>query len=266
MKTSEQIDKLALALCKAQGAIDNIEKNRKAHGYQYADLGQCLTAIRLPFFENGLCIVQAPIDKENLGKAIITRIIHSSGQWIESEFSFGLVELKNKDGKAVLNPLQQLGAAITYARRYGLSSMVGLSQEDDDAASLRKQQEQEVKVSQDNLRSNLSKTLASKCEENDIDTKSFASHFSIDAKDVENLKKALSNFDTLLAEYKNTKTLANALMEKCKENNICTKSFVTHFNIKSSEIESLKKGLTNIDTLLAEYKNLEYEEEVSNVA
>ena len=54
---------------------------------------------------------------------IVTRLLHSSGQWIEGETA-----VRAKDDSA-----QAMGSAITYARRYGLAAMVGVYQTDDDA-------------------------------------------------------------------------------------------------------------------------------------
>jgi hypothetical protein len=53
----------------------------------------------------------------------ITRLMHSSGQWIEDG---GVPLILSKDD------MQGLGSALTYSRRYGLMSMVGVAPEDDD--------------------------------------------------------------------------------------------------------------------------------------
>ena len=54
--------------------------------------------------------------------------MHSSGQWIRSKVKLPLAKVD----------AQGVGSAITYGRRYGLSSMVGIAQFDDDANSIRK--------------------------------------------------------------------------------------------------------------------------------
>jgi hypothetical protein len=62
-------------------------------------------------------------------------LIHESGQWIKSIFSIENVVTKNKQGVVTGNALQHFGAGVTYARRYALSSIIGLAQEDNDAQS-----------------------------------------------------------------------------------------------------------------------------------
>jgi hypothetical protein len=198
MEMSSEIKDLALALSKAQGAIGNVEKNRKGHGYKYADLGQCIDAIKEALSKNEIAIVQ-PIDVIDGQNYLVTTLMHSSGQWIKSKFALESAVMK------MCNNLQNLGAGLTYARRYALCAMIGLAQDDDDAQSLTKNQEQQAKVVEIENRTALANTLMTKCKENGVDTKAFATHFSISSDYIESLKNALSNFDTLLAEYKSLK-------------------------------------------------------------
>jgi hypothetical protein len=133
---SEKIESLALALSKAQSTIENVPKDKQAYGYKYADLASCLDAIKKPLGNNGLSISQL-VSQEGEKHVLITMLLHESGQWLKSMFSIENVVMKQ------CNSLQQLGAGITYARRYALSAMIGLTQEDDDAQGLGKDKHKE---------------------------------------------------------------------------------------------------------------------------
>jgi len=123
MNTSEQINDLALALSKAQGIMAGAKKDSKNPFFKsnYSDLASVMEAISKPFSENDLSFVQGAGVNENR-IAVTTRIMHKSGQWIES-----VTELP-----PTKNDAQGYGSAITYARRYGLQSLAGVPSVDDD--------------------------------------------------------------------------------------------------------------------------------------
>ena len=126
MNKSEQVDKLAAALCKAQAEMCGAVKDAKNPFFKssYADLTSVIKAIKEPFANNGLSYSQFPVTSEGGGGVgVVTVLLHSSGQWIESEF---YLPLAKKD-------LQGGGSAITYARRYALQAMAGIPTADDDA-------------------------------------------------------------------------------------------------------------------------------------
>jgi hypothetical protein len=127
MKTSEQIDQIAAALAAAQATIKDASKDRQGYGYKYADLANVLQIVRPALTAQGIAILQ---DTETIADhiSVATRLVHSSGQWIESEHLALLIEAKKG-----LSAAQCAGSVVTYARRYSLAAMVGLSQEDDDA-------------------------------------------------------------------------------------------------------------------------------------
>lgn len=147
MTTSEAINELATALAKAQGEIDSAKKDstNPFFGSRYADLAAVRDAIRTPFFNHGLSVAQfprtrfegAPESYEWQAKrsgetrygvkvfcevVVVTRLMHTSGQWLEGEVS---AMLPNGDPQAV-------GSAITYLRRYALQAVAGVAAEDDD--------------------------------------------------------------------------------------------------------------------------------------
>ena len=131
MRTSETFNELAAALAKAQGAIENAEKDRENIFLKnrYMTLTAVWDAIRKPLSDNGLSIVQVT-EADDGALMLLTRLMHSSGQYIEATYP-----VLGMDAKGV-NAAQAAGSALTYARRYSLTSMIGVvADEDDDAAS-----------------------------------------------------------------------------------------------------------------------------------
>ena len=85
MKTSEKIDEFASALNQAQGIMTGAKKDAINPFFKkkYADLASVINAISKPFADNGLSFIQAA--EFNEGRVMVTtRILHESGQWIES--------------------------------------------------------------------------------------------------------------------------------------------------------------------------------------
>jgi hypothetical protein len=124
MQTSEQIGKLVTALALAQSQTSNPALDR-AHphfkGFRYASLGAHLEAIRQPFAANGLIVAQG-VTSEGNTVTVTTMIAHSSGEWMKSAVGMTLPE------KATA---QNLGAVVTYLRRYAIASMCLLTGDDD---------------------------------------------------------------------------------------------------------------------------------------
>ncbi len=121
---SRELNELAAALAKAQGEIQTVGKNAEnpfGH-YNYADLGAVMKALREPLSKHGLAVVQGPFTSEGGFVIVRTRLIHTSGQWIECCVQ---AEATGTDPQAV-------GSVITYLRRYSLAAMTGVATEDDD--------------------------------------------------------------------------------------------------------------------------------------
>jgi hypothetical protein len=136
MKRSDSIAKIAPALIAAQSEMTAIERdssNESEDGrqYKYTSLSALITCIRPILTKHGLCVIQGG-DGEHVSGCIRmeTTIIHESGEFISGEFIIPFTT----DGK---NPTQDAGAAITYCRRYMLSSMLALTSEEDTDASRR---------------------------------------------------------------------------------------------------------------------------------
>ena len=129
---SAEIGRLALALSKAQGEMKNATKDATNPFFKskYADLASVWDVARGPLTKNELSILQTT-EADISGVTIITILAHSSGEWIKGALKMTPVD---KEGKAKNDP-QSIGSAITYARRYALSAIVGVATEDDDAES-----------------------------------------------------------------------------------------------------------------------------------
>ena len=133
MNQSENIETLAAALAKAQGVIANpaFDAINPHYKNRYATLGAHIEAVRGAFPANGLSVVQAIETPERDRVSLTTRILHSSGQWIESTVSAST-------GAKV----QEIGSTVTYLRRYALAAIVGIvGEEDDDGESDRSTRE-----------------------------------------------------------------------------------------------------------------------------
>ena len=131
-KLSDQTNELFAALSKFQGELDNASKSKQGHGYKYADLAECINIAKAPLAASGLAVSQMLGQSESGKQTLITILTHASGQYMMSEFDLVDATLMGGAGK---NPAQVLGSAITYQRRYAYTAIIGMAQQDDDAAS-----------------------------------------------------------------------------------------------------------------------------------
>ena len=121
---------LYAALAKAQGAFPEIPKNRvakvrmKAGGefsFKYSDLSDLIGATRPGLSENGLAQFQQPSDDN---KHCVTMIAHESGAVLRGMYPI------HSAGDGRMHPAQDWAIAYAYARRYGLSAMLGIAAEE----------------------------------------------------------------------------------------------------------------------------------------
>ena len=122
MLTSEHIDAIGGALAKAQAELSNPPKNKTNPHFnsKYVDLSDGMDVIRKCLGKHQIAVVQATKSEEGI-IILHTRLLHSSGQWIESTYPV-----------CGLDTHQKMGSALTYARRYAIFAMVGVAGEDDD--------------------------------------------------------------------------------------------------------------------------------------
>jgi ERF superfamily len=140
-RSSESIAALAAALAKAQAELVNPEKSltgtiRSAapgdtqRTFRYAPLSSGLDIVRKALGQHEIATIQTTaIDQASDLVKLTTVLAHASGEWIASDWPVcPIAEMTNP---------QRMGAALTYARRYALFTLVGIAGEDDlDAPSL----------------------------------------------------------------------------------------------------------------------------------
>lgn len=125
MKTSEETTNLMKAMIASAPEIRSIAKSKQAYGYKYATLDSLIDMLREVLPKHGLWFTQIPTRSEE-ESVLTTRVFHESGEWLEESILMTDTELQ---GKA--NDTQKLGASITYFRRYVLSSIFGVSADED---------------------------------------------------------------------------------------------------------------------------------------
>src|SRR6201981_1118569 len=134
-RSSESVGALAAALAKAQAEITNPEKSLTAtivspfpregsRTFRYAPLSSGLDLVRKCLGQHEIATVQATaIDGESGLIKLTTTLVHASGEWVSSDWPVC-------PGSETAAP-HRLGAALTYARRYALFTLVGIAGEDD---------------------------------------------------------------------------------------------------------------------------------------
>lgn len=132
MKISENINELAKALAQFQEEIRNPNNTATNPQFRskYAPLEVVINTIKPVLAKYKLSFIQSTgSEGENI--SVTTLLMHESGQWIESDPLFLPAHQIKKGGEKDFNA-QGAGSSLTYARRYSLSAMLGLSSEDDD--------------------------------------------------------------------------------------------------------------------------------------
>ena len=135
MRTSESTKEIAAALSKAQAKIKGAEKDADNPFFNssYATLASVWEACREAITHEGLSVAQGTESGDGDKIKVVTRLMHSSGEWIESDLSVMPMKMKvdRNDTEKQVTP-QSVGSALTYVRRYALAAMVGVAPEDDD--------------------------------------------------------------------------------------------------------------------------------------
>jgi ERF superfamily len=134
-RSSESIAALAAALAKAQIALTNPEKSltgtvpsnrydEPGRTFRYAPLSSGLDIIRKALGEHGIATLQTTaIDQDIQTVSLMTVLAHASGEWIASDWPVCAL--------SDMAAPRRMGAALTYARRYALFTLVGIAGEDD---------------------------------------------------------------------------------------------------------------------------------------
>ena len=140
-RSSETIGAIAAALAKAQAELTNPEKSLTAtirspcpgegdRTFRYAPLSSGLEIVRKCLGRHEIAAMQTTAIDADAGLIRLTTVLaHSSGEWVSSDWPVCAV--------AETAAPRRMGAALTYARRYALFTLVGIAGEDDmDAADL----------------------------------------------------------------------------------------------------------------------------------
>lgn len=130
MITSPTVTKIASALLLAQKEIGGAKKGATNPFFKmkYSDLGSVMEACKDAFNNHGITILQPVSTNEGI-TFVSTLLLHESGEFISSSMK---VSCKNPD-----NP-QEMGSAITYAKRYSLQAIAFIPSEDDDGETATK--------------------------------------------------------------------------------------------------------------------------------
>jgi len=134
-RSSETIGSIAAALAKAQAELINPEKSLVAtirldgpgaveRSFRYAPLSSGLDIVRKTLGQHEIATVQTTAIDQSAGIVNLTTLLaHASGEWIASDWPVCPIS-------ETATP-HRMGAALTYARRYALFTLVGIAGEDD---------------------------------------------------------------------------------------------------------------------------------------
>jgi hypothetical protein len=122
MKTSNEVTAIFKALIEVQPQIKNLFKGAESFGKKkYVPLEDVTAHLRDVLPSKGLSYIQLPESENSEGLTLSTRVIHTSGEWIEAAVQIPVTELQQA------NASQKLGASITYFRRYALCAAFGIA-------------------------------------------------------------------------------------------------------------------------------------------
>ena len=139
MRQSESIKTLTESLIKAQSEFTTLPKDKKGYGYNYTDLDTVISAVRPILAKYSLGFIQALTTLESGKPGITTRLISVGGEFLEDTIPLPEITV----GKT--NAAQNMGAAITYMKRYALCAILGISSDEDTDAVPDKNARQENK-------------------------------------------------------------------------------------------------------------------------
>lgn len=133
-RSSEAIGTIAAALAKAQVELVNPEKSliatigpgsstQSERTFRYAPLSSGLEIVRKVLGRHEIAVIQTTVIDQSGLIRLSTVLAHASGEWLSSDWPVC-------PSSETANP-QRLGAALTYARRYALFTVVGIAGEDD---------------------------------------------------------------------------------------------------------------------------------------
>ncbi len=140
MKTSESIVSIAPDLVKAQAGINGVAKdgNNPIFRSKYITLDSILLAVRPVLSANNLFLTQGITNVSKSEDGIVnaveveSKLIHSSGEWVASSVVVPVTNNVDRNGKAMAVDAHRVGGSLTYGRRYSLSALLSIGEDDDD--------------------------------------------------------------------------------------------------------------------------------------
>lgn len=138
MQTSEKTDQIIPAFLAAQKLFQPAVKDKvNTHfGQKYSDFNAVWEAVMPHLLANDICMMQFPTTGDDGALVLLTRLIHKSGQFIESVWRW----------KPDRQNIQGLGSLLTYMKRYALQAICGLPSDDDDGnATMPKKENQQAR-------------------------------------------------------------------------------------------------------------------------
>lgn len=134
MTQSENVKSLLGALTKAQAEFVTLPKDKTGYGYKYTDLDTVITTVRPILARHGLGFMQS-LTTQDGKNALATRLFNAEGEYIEDTVQLPEIAM------AKTNAAQNMGAAITYMKRYALCALLGISSDEDTDAATPQNQE-----------------------------------------------------------------------------------------------------------------------------
>ena len=225
MNRSETIENLAIALAKFQAEVKN-PPNTKVNPYyksKYAPLDEVLNTVRPILGKYGLSFFQNQITDENGKLGVITILLHSSGEFLESDAIFAAPEKNTPQG---------LGSVSTYLRRYQLSSVLGIASEDDDDGNVNEAQP--------------NKNEGKKADKNNNTKEDNEDKPKDDTKD--RLAKAIKSIEELTTSLQTNGVDKELIVEAIKKHNEVNGKAVANYN-KIKDIEVATNVYKELKTL-----------------
>jgi hypothetical protein len=137
---SQSVDQLISAMVQFNIEFQSVglkkDKQNDHLKNKYVTLDNILNTVRPILAKNGLVVIQALA-----GEYLITSLYHVSGQFFQADMIFSPMS-----GNKGTNALQELGGGITYARRYSLSAILGISVDSDEDGHNSKIKQSELKA------------------------------------------------------------------------------------------------------------------------
>lgn len=117
-------EQFAKDFIKAQSEIGTLPKDKKGYGYNYTDFDTVVKTVKPILKNNHLGFCQMLDTKENGKSGVTTILFHESGESIQAWFELPASSISKTE-------CQNMGASITYIKRYALCAVLGCSSDDD---------------------------------------------------------------------------------------------------------------------------------------